>query len=203
MDKRDNYQILGIARNSTAEEIKSAYHDIARVLHPDSKFYHEIIEYTPNADQVDLFKAVTQAYNTLINPQKRAEYDRTLPPEAPGTESYSSWNRSTGDTDQQQGYKRTQKSSAAYGTFGVTPKNEDNQSENTYQKYSNSQPQFNKTAFGHSKEHEKISGIYKVDRDQSITQAQEKRKRLFIIAGGIGAFALGMALVLVGIASKF
>jgi Ca-activated chloride channel family protein len=72
--KRDFYSILGIERNATPEEIRQAYFDAARRLHPDKNV-------APG--ETELFMEVQEAYETLSNPKKRAKYDATLPPEQP------------------------------------------------------------------------------------------------------------------------
>ncbi|MDC0358896.1 J domain-containing protein [Oligoflexia bacterium] len=78
---RTYYDILGVTRDASKEAIKTAYHEIARVYHPDSNFYTEIVEETLTSDQQQFFQLITDAYNTLINEVKRADYDSSLPPE--------------------------------------------------------------------------------------------------------------------------
>lgn len=70
--ERDYYSILGIAREASAEEIKRAYFEAAQRLHPDRN---------KAAGETELFLEVQQAYETLSNPKRRAQYDATLPPE--------------------------------------------------------------------------------------------------------------------------
>ena len=72
--KQDHYLLLGIARNATAEEIRRAYFDAARRLHPDKNIA---------AGETELFLGVQEAYDVLSTPKKRARYDATLPPEEP------------------------------------------------------------------------------------------------------------------------
>lgn len=62
------YDILGVEQNASEEEIKKSYRKLARKWHPDKN---------PNADK-EVFKKITEAYETLIDPDKRTEYDKKL-----------------------------------------------------------------------------------------------------------------------------
>src|SRR3972149_3138510 len=68
MSKRDYYQVLGIERETPAEEIKRAYRRLAHQHHPDKN--------PGDKGSEERFKEVTEAYAILSNPEKRAAYDR-------------------------------------------------------------------------------------------------------------------------------
>ena len=65
--EKDFYKILGIDKKSTADEIKKKYRSLARDLHPDKTSGDVALE--------EKFKAVSEAYDILSDPKKRAEYD--------------------------------------------------------------------------------------------------------------------------------
>ncbi|MEN6436593.1 MAG: molecular chaperone DnaJ [Anaerolineaceae bacterium] len=67
MTKRDYYEILGINREASPEEIKSAFRNLARQYHPD-------INKAPDAEEK--FKEINEAYVVLSDPDKRTTYDR-------------------------------------------------------------------------------------------------------------------------------
>lgn len=79
-ESQNLYEILGVSPSATTEQIREVYRDLARVYHPDSNFYDEIVPEKVSDEQIYFFKIITAAYNTLTDPDKRAEYDQLLQP---------------------------------------------------------------------------------------------------------------------------
>ncbi|MDP1779562.1 MAG: DnaJ domain-containing protein, partial [Anaerolineales bacterium] len=70
--KPDYYEILGVFRDASQEDIKRAYLDSAQRLHPDKNVA---------AGETELFLEIQLAYEVLSNPKRRNLYDATLPTE--------------------------------------------------------------------------------------------------------------------------
>jgi len=77
-ESRTHYELLGVDPQASVDEIKAAYREIARIFHPDSNFYSDIID-DAGPDNSGIFKIITAAYQVLVNEEKRLQYDKTLP----------------------------------------------------------------------------------------------------------------------------
>ncbi|MCC8036960.1 MAG: molecular chaperone DnaJ [Bacteroidales bacterium] len=68
MDKRDYYEVLGVNKNATADEIKKAYRKMAIKYHPDKN--------PGDKEAEEKFKEAAEAYDVLSNDEKRQKYDQ-------------------------------------------------------------------------------------------------------------------------------
>jgi len=69
MAKRDYYEVLGVPRTATPDEVKSAYRRLARLHHPDMN------KDNPKAAE-EKFKELSEAYEVLVDPERRQRYDQ-------------------------------------------------------------------------------------------------------------------------------
>ncbi|GAB3853408.1 hypothetical protein GCM10027610_083290 [Dactylosporangium cerinum] len=99
-DRRDFYEILGVPRTATAEEIQRAYRTLARRNHPD-------VNKEPGAE--DRFKDVTEAYDVLSDPKSRRKYDRFG----------AQWRQVPDDVEQRAGARQRASAGAGYPGQGA------------------------------------------------------------------------------------
>ena len=90
--KRDYYEILGIEKKATKDEVKKAFHKLAHKYHPDK-----------NTGDADKFKELSEAYSILSDDKKRAEYDsygRTFGGGGPGAGGFGGFQNADFDFSQ-------------------------------------------------------------------------------------------------------
>src|SRR5690606_5135829 len=68
MSKRDYYDILGVSKSASADDIKKAYRKLAIKYHPDKN--------PDDKEAEEKFKEAAEAYEVLSNPEKRQRYDQ-------------------------------------------------------------------------------------------------------------------------------
>ncbi|TFH42804.1 MAG: molecular chaperone DnaJ [Chrysiogenales bacterium] len=68
MAKRDYYEVLGVSKNASEQDVKQAYRKLALQFHPDRN--------KGNKESEEKFKEATEAYEVLRDPKKRASYDK-------------------------------------------------------------------------------------------------------------------------------
>jgi DnaJ-domain-containing protein 1 len=81
---KDHFEILGIPRQATADEVKEAYFRLARPYHPDAVLDPSLADLREKRNVV--FIRLGEAYETLRNPASRARYENAFPPRRPRPE---------------------------------------------------------------------------------------------------------------------
>jgi DnaJ-class molecular chaperone len=176
-NSKSYYEILGISPEASVKEIKKSYHELARLYHPDSNFYADIIDEKLNGQQIELFKIITSAYQTLIDPSKRKLYDSTiLPPEREFSSDWDSpkkdqfWIKSSAESTTPSNFR---KRASTFGQTGSKP--------------------FKSTLHGELKR----SDIAEIRSTKEISKEQrtQKSRNVLLVAGiGLGA---GLALSMI------
>jgi molecular chaperone DnaJ len=68
-DKRDYYEVLGVPKDASPEDVKKAYRQLARQYHPD------VTKEDPKVAE-ERFKEISEAYEVLVDTEKRTLYDK-------------------------------------------------------------------------------------------------------------------------------
>src|SRR5512140_2795186 len=84
MDYKDYYQILGVERSASADDVRKAYRKLAMQYHPDRN--------PGNKQAEEKFKEINEAYQVLSDPQKRARFDQL-------GSAYSNWQQRGGSAN--------------------------------------------------------------------------------------------------------
>ena len=218
---KNYYEILGIPRDASAEEIKVAYKEIARVYHPDSNFYSDLVDQSLSNSHLEIFQDITAAYNTLASKNKRVEYDKTLAPDLKGwaeevdedqeileaLEKIGVDPQSVGMTAKT---KRKRKNSEAYGVFGTAI-----QAGSSEASLGTIQAQYGVSGFRHTEDalprprKQTMTGIIRPQmveerppengfkfKDATVVQAPDNKiKLLLLIFVGTGSLCFGMSVV--------
>lgn len=80
IEERNYYELLGVERTASEDEIRASYKELVRIFHPDSNFFSDIVPDKVESGEADTFKLITEAYKVLTDTHKRQDYDRRLPP---------------------------------------------------------------------------------------------------------------------------
>jgi curved DNA-binding protein CbpA len=100
-DAANHYEVLDVSVNADVTEIKRSYHTIAKNFHPDR--FHDLAGTSTHTQLQSSFARITQAYETLINPEARAAHDGNLQVLRRVRDNQDMMSRSTANRDRSQG----------------------------------------------------------------------------------------------------
>ena len=80
-ESKNFYERLLVPKNATREQITKAYRELAIVFHPDASVSAQGLYQISSEKHLDIFKGLSEAYSTLSDERRRAEYDKTLSPD--------------------------------------------------------------------------------------------------------------------------
>jgi len=103
---QDHYQILGVSRNATIEQIKSAYRELSKKHHPD-------VSQDPSS--VELFKKISNAYSVLKDEKSRSNYDygNSTSYDQPSSQTYQYSAKKSQSSQSSQSYSESSDSGAS------------------------------------------------------------------------------------------
>lgn len=140
---KDYYSILGVRKNASKAKIKSAYRELAKKYHPDSK-----------DGSAEKFKEINEAYEVLKDPEKRAKYDAISKYQSQQSSSFS--------------FKEQPFTQAHFNDFGSHPDFKDVMSAHARSQKAKSKPKANKEPF--SDFFEMLFGQYQKHADEKTQQ---------------------------------
>lgn len=175
--QKNYYELLGVRRRATRDEIKKAFYQIARLYHPDTSSNSAVLGEEENQRRLEIFKGITLAYNTLVDQERRARYDRTLP-------KYNAEIEQTQPAPFRDTHSSSRPDAPAYGLFG-TLRREGSIEEPAHR----DSGQFSRMSFG--------SGTAELDEQE---QLQRTPARLMIIAIYLSICTLAAGVLVTAIA---
>ena len=76
--RKNYYELLGLYPEASEIEIQCAFSDLSRIYDPESRFFADIIDEPITQEQVEIFEYIKIAAETLLDEDRRKEYDRLI-----------------------------------------------------------------------------------------------------------------------------